>query len=252
MDLLLEARPLIDRLSGDRVRHELNHIFNTQVVCQILARLDSLGMLSAIHPGLVWDDWLSNHLKALQRCEPADIVEFCDADRSGNGMANGHANGHTAFKRDMSYLLWLIRLPAEDAEQVCARLKLPVNLVSAIQHAHALWEGRADWSAMPPSGIVRRLEDVPCLAWYAVYLAADDASLRQSLEAYFRRWRNISPTIDGNDLKALGLRPSAVYRHILSALRSAWIDGEVTTPEQEKALLERLLLESKVNGDQSE
>jgi len=49
MQLLLEARPLIDRLSGDRIRHELNHILATSYAPQVLQRMHNLGILSAIH-----------------------------------------------------------------------------------------------------------------------------------------------------------------------------------------------------------
>ncbi len=41
MQLLLEARTLIERLSGDRIRHELNHILASSFAPQIISRLQS-------------------------------------------------------------------------------------------------------------------------------------------------------------------------------------------------------------------
>ena len=70
MQLLLEARSLIERLSGDRIRHELNHILDAGSSAQILSRLQSLGLIRAIHPDLPWDDWLFSQIEALKNVEP--------------------------------------------------------------------------------------------------------------------------------------------------------------------------------------
>ncbi len=52
MELLLEAKQLIDRLSGDRIRNELNHILVSDFAPQIMSRLNTLGLIEAIHPDL--------------------------------------------------------------------------------------------------------------------------------------------------------------------------------------------------------
>jgi hypothetical protein len=39
----------------------------------------------------------------------------------------------------------------------------------------------------------------------------------------------------------MGLRPSPAYGQILSALRSAWLDGDIQTYEEEQALLNQLI-----------
>ena len=232
MQLLQEARPLIDRLSGDRVRHEVNYILDSRAAAQILARLHNLGILTAVHANLGWDDWLRARLESLRDFEPGSPEALCGAESSKE------------FKRDLFYVLWLIRLPVEKAQQVCGRLKLPVALAKAVQQACVLWTERDELPAKPPSGVVARLEDVPCLAWYGLYLAAEQDALRQTLEAYNLRWRKLYPTIDGHDLQALGLRPSAAFRYILGTLREAWLDGKISSPEEEKALLETLLKEA--------
>jgi tRNA nucleotidyltransferase (CCA-adding enzyme) len=48
---------------------------------------------------------------------------------------------------------------------------------------------------------------------------------------------------NGHSLRALGLEPGPQYRRILERLRAAWLDGEVSSAEQEDALL-RILLDS--------
>ena len=54
----------------------------------------------------------------------------------------------------------------------------------------------------------------------------------------------IKPTIDGETLGQLtGLKPGPAYKKLLNALRRAWLDGAVSTPEQERELLMRLVTE---------
>ncbi len=54
LELMHEGHPLIHNLSGDRLRHELNLIFQEEKAPQMFSRLDELGLLSAIHPDLRW------------------------------------------------------------------------------------------------------------------------------------------------------------------------------------------------------
>jgi tRNA nucleotidyltransferase (CCA-adding enzyme) len=61
------------------------------------------------------------------------------------------------------------------------------------------------------------------------------------LQRYAVEWQHVQPTLDGNDLRRLGLASGPAYRTILSALRRAWLDGEVTNEAEERALAVRLV-----------
>jgi tRNA nucleotidyltransferase (CCA-adding enzyme) len=228
-ELLGEALALLGKVSGERITHELDHILAEPSATQMLARLDELKLLSAIHPALTWDDWLRSRLEALAAREIDPAWELAETD------------GRYPLKRQVAYLLWLLRLPVEQAVSVASRLKLRSDLRRAIQAACRLWADLRTLRGSPPSKVVDRLEDVPALAIYAVYLASDQPDLCASLETYVLRWRHITPTINGTELRRRGLRPGPAYRVILEKLRHAWLDGEITSPEQEAALLEALL-----------
>jgi tRNA nucleotidyltransferase (CCA-adding enzyme) len=47
----------------------------------------------------------------------------------------------------------------------------------------------------------------------------------------------VHPTLTGEDLKRMGYQPGPIYRKILHALRVARLNGEVSTREQEEALV---------------
>jgi len=227
MQLLLEARPLIERLSGDRIRHELNHILNSSSAPQIINRLKELDLLSFIHPNLAWDDWHFTRLEMLQ-----DIHPEAEWGLSAN-MAT--------LRQDLGYTLWLITLPEEIADSIARRLKLPAQLSRVIQAACKLWGERQLLAQASPSQATAILEQAPALARYALYLATTDARLRKTLHAYATRWQNVKPVTDGDALRSLGLTPGPRYRAILERLRTAWLDGEITSAEQEQTLLRQLL-----------
>ncbi len=52
----------------------------------------------------------------------------------------------------------------------------------------------------------------------------------------------VKPFTNGEDLLQRGLKPGPNYKWILSRLRAAWLNEEITTVEQELLLLETVLL----------
>jgi tRNA nucleotidyltransferase (CCA-adding enzyme) len=224
-----EAIPLLERVSGDRIRHELNHIVVDSQNHQILERLDRLKLLEAIHPALRWDEWLKDRFRGLPDQKP-------DPDWGLEAQT-----GVWDLKRSLAYIIWLLRLTPKLAHQVSERLKMPVELRNIIQAAINLWNELPGVSDRPPSQIVARLDEIPALARYAVFLAASEPELRQVLLDYVQRWQKITPVHDGHYLREIGLPPGPAYRTILSTLRGAWLDGEIASADQEEALLDKLL-----------
>jgi tRNA nucleotidyltransferase (CCA-adding enzyme) len=87
---------------------------------------------------------------------------------------------------------------------------------------------------------------VPPFALYVTYLATDDMPHFQTMiYNYVSRWRDIIPTIDGDDLRQRGLPPGPAYRRILTSLRSAWLDEKISNRNEEAALFEGLLAREK-------
>jgi tRNA nucleotidyltransferase (CCA-adding enzyme) len=95
-----------------------------------------------------------------------------------------------------------------------------------------------------PSGWVNRLDGIPALALYAVYLASEEGPARDALLAYVARWSRVTPLTSGHDLRLRGIPPGPAYKRILGRLREAWLDGEITSPAQEDAELTRMIAEA--------
>ncbi len=225
--LLLEARPLIDRVSGDRIRHEFNRIFEEEKATQMMERLHSLGVLEAICASLLWDDVLTRQVEGIPQAAPPAAwglkLEF-------EGMP---------LRRALIYSLWLMRVI--DPSDAIKALKLNINLAVIIEAACQLQRDLPQLRESPPSVITARLWRVPILAVYAVYLTVEDARGKSILLEYAAKWRHVAARTTGHDLQERGLPPGPRYAQILIALRSAWLDGEVTSEEEEEALLSELL-----------
>ncbi len=229
LELLLEARPLMARVSGDRIRHEIDLIIQEEKAPQMLSRASELGLLEAIHPDLVWDPWIRAHIEKLEDPPPAWNI---GPDLRG-----------IPVKRALTYALWLIRLPLSRAEGIIRRLRLPRALKELIQAACQLWAEQEALLSSRPSQITEKLDKTPTLAIYALYLATDHEELRRSLQEYVTHWKHIAPKATGHDLNRQGLPPGPHFKEILKTLRAAWIDGDITNPEQEAELLAGLVQE---------
>lgn len=238
LQLLHQAQPMLDRVSGDRIRHELDHILIEDQAGYMLARLHQLGLLSLIHKDLGWDDWLEEKFQSLKQ----EIPDPCW------GLSEEHIQPgleRESYLQSLSYILWFIRLSPKTTLMIVNRLKIPKGLNSEILAACHLWQDLDSLKNNTPSQIVAQLDSVPPLALYAAFLACDDTQLKDIIYKYACEWQHVSATIDGHDLRALGLPTGPVYRQILKTLRDAWLDGEINNQEEELDLLERLLKKSK-------
>jgi tRNA nucleotidyltransferase (CCA-adding enzyme) len=232
LELLLEARPLIEHLSGDRIRKELDHILGTPHAVSILDRLVELGLLKIIHPNLAWDPWLKDKFLSLNNLEIDPVWGLSEANPS------------QTLIRDLAYILWLIRLPVDQASSGVNRLRLPVRLSKIILTACTLWREQVRLFEASPSQIVQRLEDIPPISCYGLFLATSNEQLRQNLYEYMIRWRKVSPTVSGSKLKMLGLPPGPIYRQIIDTLRNAWLDGQISSVQEEQDLLNIIIQKS--------
>ncbi len=221
--LILKARQLIEKLSSQRIRHELDLILDEPNAASMLARLDKLGLLKPIHPSL--------------RCDKALQTRF----EFATDFPLGFSSSGLSNIRDLRWLLWLMTLPNKEIASLNKRLHFTSPLLKSLFSSSKLWADLTAFSNLKPSQCVERLDKFPLQAIYAVLRAAPRGKSKQALEKYLMEWRHIKPRTTGNDLKRLGLEPGPRYQTILKKLRNAWLDGEVKDAGEEKQLLQKIL-----------
>lgn len=115
---------------------------------------------------------------------------------------------------------------------------------SAILEAHSLAAQLPSLCVVGiPSQIAQLLDGKPEESIIAIWLSMkDQPKCRAAIDSYLALWRFMVPETTGDTLRELGLEPGPVYRQILQELRSAVIDGQVKTTEDEQKLLDELVV----------
>jgi tRNA nucleotidyltransferase (CCA-adding enzyme) len=226
-ELLLEAKETIKRVSGDRLRHEIDRIFDEEKAAAMLERLDELTILGAIHPDLTWDDSIQVIIECLSDRKPPPEWKIEEDSPSIN------------IDHALSYTCLIMRSKA--VNQVCRRLRLSRAVTDIVTQAAYLRAMLADLTKNKPSEITTELERISNLAIYAVYLDTNNPKNKGILSRYLSSWQHIEANITGKDLKKEGLAPGPLYAEILSKIRGAWLDEEIKTNKEENAYLKNLL-----------
>jgi tRNA nucleotidyltransferase (CCA-adding enzyme) len=200
-------------LSGERVRHELELIFDEPAGPAMLARLQALGVLAATHPALSWGEAQTRRAEAI----PTLPVE---AWRLAGPLDQ------------VSILLTLLLARATPAAARAAlqRLSAHRRLAEAVPSALELRLASA-----VPSEVVAQLDTLSLEAVVAAYVLRPE--IRTLLHQYLSRWRFVSAETTGDDLLALGLKPGPDFSRWLWGLRAARLDGAVADRGGELALI---------------
>lgn len=209
-----EALKVLHTLSGERLRHELDLVFDEERSANMFLRVASLGLLGAIHPKMPEFN--------------QDLADFLDMDTHLDVQAD---------RRTMGYMLWFMDLSEEDVILLANRLDFTNELTLAVWAAAQLKRGLQHLVDMKPSEWTYALEKLPLLSIYAVYLV----SRENALLSYISIWRHVKPLTNGNDLKARGVPPGPRYAEILHQLRAGWLDGVLSSKTEEEEYLSTLL-----------
>lgn len=209
-----ESLSILSKLSGERIRNELDLILSEEKASIILMRVANLELLNSIHSKL--PKFKDNYSDLLNMDTRLDIP----ADR-----------------RTMGYMLWFMDLSEEEVFSICNRLDFSNELTLAVWSAAQLKRSLPHLVDSKPSVWTYALEKLPLLSIYAVYLVSG----QDSLLSYISIWRHVKPHTTGDDLKSRGLIPGPQFREVLSQLRTAWLDGDISSKIEEEALLKKLI-----------
>ncbi|HID87882.1 MAG TPA: CBS domain-containing protein [Anaerolineae bacterium] len=232
-ELIDDALDLLDRVSGDRIRHELYLIFQEAEPERCLARLEELGVLAQIHPALRHDDWFEERFQRLRR----DLARW-------EAMSGKPERTRHRVPEPILYLALLaFPLTAQEVDELSARLKLPGDEANLLRQTASLRQVAPKLAepGLSHSATCRLLERYSDRALFLLWVASDEEAIRQRLELYQRELRHVRPELDGTYLKKLGIPPGPIYGRILGALRDARLDGQVTSRAEEEALVQELL-----------
>ncbi len=222
--LIAGALPLLDRVTGGRLRHELAQIFHEARPEAALARLQMLGALQQLDPALVVDEEVAQRFQRLRAELDVDLWRL-DAE-------------------DLLTLYWVLFLYGLDApvlQRIAKRLIMPSALSEPLFQLPDLQCRLRQLSYLEqPAEIVVLLESLTSPLLAAAWLLSTEAVAREKIVRYWQEWRHVRSLVTGNDLQAWGLPPGPSYRRILDALRAARLNGEISTRAEEEELVQQI------------
>jgi len=212
--LLKRDIPMLDTISGDRIRHELELIFKEKQPEFVINRLGALGVLQGISPFLKGDGWIVEKFdKARRLKKPTQLpsLYFC---------------------------LFIYSSSETDVEQFLARLNIPAKLSRAMRDTLRLKTRLTllDKSSLKPSEIYYLLREYEPVAIQANAIASEPSMAHRYLQLFLTKLRCVRTSLDGEELKRLGISAGPEMGKVLQVLHKAKLDGEVRTRADEKKL----------------
>jgi tRNA nucleotidyltransferase (CCA-adding enzyme) len=221
--LLKRDIPMLDTISGDRIRHELELIFKEKQPELAIKRLGELGVLAKINSFLKGDGWIAEKFdKARRLKKPSQLpsLYFC---------------------------LLIYSFSERDIEQFLARLNIPAKLSRTMRDTLRLKTSLSllDNPYLKPSEIYYRLREYEPLAIQANALASESPTVHRYLQLFLTKLRYVRTALDGEELKRLGISAGPEMGNVIQILHKAKLDGEVRTKADEKKLALSLSLKLK-------
>jgi tRNA nucleotidyltransferase (CCA-adding enzyme) len=205
---------VIMKLSGERIRNELDLIFDEENSAQMILRAGDLGLFNAIHPKLPMFN--------------PEYVNFLNQDPILDIPMS---------KSSLGYMFWFMDLMEEEILSIAERLAFSSDLTHSVWAVSQLKRSLPFLSGARPSEWSLALEKLPLSSIYVIYLVSGEKALLD----YLSIWRHVKAHVTGEDLKAHGLTPGPQFGEILTQLRAAWLDGEISSKAEEDVILKELL-----------
>jgi len=216
LELLKRDIHWLDRISGDRVRHELELILKEEYPEKILRRADELGVLVKLHPSLKGNGWLADKFEQARQLSSPDLPSV-----------------------GLYLVLLAYPLTTEESKQLISYLRLPKLVAQTLRDTISI-KTKLQSLANPeltPSGIYSLLYGYSSPAIVANSLATDSPATRQHLNLFLNKLRYIKPALSGEDLKRMGVAQGPRIKEILNLLHEARLDGKVCSKKDEEGLV---------------
>lgn len=214
------------RLSGPRLLDELKNILEEETGAKSINRLNELGLLSLIHGGITWD---------------ADRELFFERTRETLAW---HRLLYTKDRAEEWLVLFLALtdpLPEEDLSGLLKSLKISGKKRVAVLSSRE--EGIRALN-MINAGLVKKdsslyvlLEDLPVEILIYLMARTGKDSAKKAISRYLTKLKYTETALKGKDLLKMGIRQGPVMGEILGSLLKKRLDREISTREEEEAIV---------------
>jgi tRNA nucleotidyltransferase (CCA-adding enzyme) len=212
--LLKRHIPMLETISGDRIRHELELILKEKYPENVIRRFGELGVLRKIKLPLQGDGWIAEKFeKARQLSKPGQLssLYFC---------LLGYQLSEKESEEFVLYLNMSKKLAKQLRHTLCLKAQLPL----------------LDKPLMKHSEIYYLLHEYDPLAIQANAIASESLTACRNLELFLSKLRYVKVLLRGEDLQKLGIPAGPELGEVLEILHKAKLDGEIKTKAEEEKL----------------
>lgn len=219
-------------LSGYRVFHELQHIFEEEDPPAALNRMDDFNLLSVIDHKVQITEKTRTFLENAKEVVTWYDLLFTD----------------TPYQKWIVYMLVLTRdCDAPEMEGICDKFKIVPkdrNTYSSVRRrANTVMRWLEGKLPQPNSVIYRNLDNLPPEQILAIMAMTAKDELKKAISLYFTSLCQVKTTISGNDIHKTGLKPGPIYGKILNAVLDAKLDDLIVTHEDELRFMKDYITE---------
>ncbi|MCX7990483.1 MAG: CBS domain-containing protein [Proteobacteria bacterium] len=221
---------VFDMLSGNRLFSELLLILEEEYPEKIFDRLDELSLIQYIHRDLKWKKIKSLFIRA------KEIIKWYELLYTGREVDKRIVLFSALFDgieyAMLKDLVHNFSITGQFGKKIL-EIKNKENLT---------FEKLSKMSDESDVYFIFRDLSVEAIIFYMAKF--NDSSVKKLVSRYFKEMINIKPVITGEDLIALGLKPSAIFTEIFEALIRAYIKGEVKNRDDEINLVKKMFLKN--------
>jgi tRNA nucleotidyltransferase (CCA-adding enzyme) len=222
LKLLKRDIDMLDTISSDRIRYEIECILREGYPEKVLSRAEELGVLPKLHPALKGNGWREKKFEQARR------------------LTSPHPP-------ELGLYLALIAYPltSKEAESLISRLNLPKSLAQTVRDTITLKDKirLVTIPGLSPSSIYNFLDGYSAQALVASSLATQSPTASQNIRFFLSKLRHVEASLSGEDLMKLGVTQGPQIKEVLELLHQARLNGRVSTREGEEELVRSWLAE---------
>lgn len=230
---------MIERLSGSRVFHELELIFEEENAVNCLRSMRDLKVLKTIHPLLTISPTQEALLEELMKVLEWHRMLYTDQPpRRWMLFLLALANGASSKQLDsLMERLYLTRRQSSDLRTLRSQLNDVIYKFKMWRHNNG-----------PVSEMVFILDELPIEGVLFFMTKYNTEDTRKSLSNYLTQLKHQALEVSGNDLKKMGLPSGPAFGAVLKKLRAAMLDGYANCRADQLELARKLVKNPEYRG----
>ena len=224
LQLLKRDIPMLDIISGDRIRHELELVLKETLPEKPLRRAEELNVLQRLNSFLKANGWLTETFKRARQLSSLNLPPV-----------------------GLYLALLTYSLTSEENERLLSRLRLSKPLSQILRDTISIknkLQSLAD-PELNPSDIYHVLHIYNPQAIMANSIASDSTVAHRHIQLFLEKLRYIRPALTGDDLIRMGIARGPNIKEILNMLHEARLDREITTKRDEEYFVNSWLSKNK-------